>query len=115
MRGVFPAKWLWMRAPSKHDQCQAMLDILVEGFMRDDVPAYREACAWLRDFADQKNIEQGRVIRGSNWNTLQESATLRERNRMHALPGSKTTDDVTARRQEAARSQHRRQNKHLCY
>ena len=71
-----------MRAPSKRDQCQAMLDILVEGFMSDDVPAYREACAWLRDFADQKNIEQGRVMRGSNWYTPQEFAALRERSRM---------------------------------
>ena len=69
MRGVFPAKGLRMRAPSKRDQCQAMLDILVEGFMSDDVPAYREACAWLRDFADQKNIEQGRVMCGSYWYT----------------------------------------------
>ena len=83
-----------MRAPSKRDQCQAMLDILVEGFMSDDMPA---ACAWLRDFSDQKNIEQGRVMRGSNWYTPQEFAALRERSRMHALggnAGSKTTDDV---------------------
>ena len=58
MRGVFLAKGLWMRAPSKRDQCQAMLDILVEGFMRDDVPAYREADAWLRDFAYQRNIDK---------------------------------------------------------
>ena len=87
MRGVFPANGLWMRSPSKRDQCQAMLDILVEGFMCDDVPAYREACAWLRDFANQKNIEQGRVMRGSHWYTLQEVAALRERNRMHALEG----------------------------
>ena len=65
MRGVFLAKGLWMRAPSKRDQCQAMLDILVDGFMRDDVPAYCEAYAWLRDFAYQRNIEQGRVMCGS--------------------------------------------------
>ena len=72
-----------MRAPSERDQCQAMLDILVEGFMRDDVPAYREACAWLRDFADQKNIEQGRVMcGGSNWYTPREFDALRERSRM---------------------------------
>src|SRR5262249_14867408 len=106
MRGVFPAKGPWMRAPSERDQCQAMLDILVEGFMRDDVPAYREACAWLRDFADQKNIERGRVMRGSNWYTLQEFAALRERSRMtrwkDGNAGSKTTDDATARRREAA-------------
>ena len=74
-----------MRAASERDQCQAMLDILVEGFMRDDVPAYREACAWLRDFADQKNIEQGRVMCGSNWYTLQELAALRERNRRNRM------------------------------
>jgi len=71
-----------MRAPSESDQCQAMLDILVEGFMRDDVPAYREACAWLRDFADQRNIEQGRVMCGSNWYTPREFEALRERSRM---------------------------------
>jgi hypothetical protein len=71
-----------MRAPSKRDQCQAMLDILVEGFMRDDVPAYREADAWLRDFAYQRNIEQGRVMCGSNWYTPREFEALRERSRM---------------------------------
>jgi hypothetical protein len=71
-----------MRVPSERDQCQAMLGILVEGFMRDDVPAYREACAWLRDFADQKNIEQGRVMCGSNWYTPREFDALRERSRM---------------------------------
>jgi hypothetical protein len=71
-----------MRVPSERDQCQAMLGILVEGFMRDDVPAYREACAWLRDFADQKNIEQGRVMCGSNWYTPREFEALRERSRM---------------------------------
>jgi|AmaraimetFIIA100_FD_contig_121_289929_length_1078_multi_4_in_0_out_0_1 hypothetical protein len=94
-----------MRAPSERDQCQAMLDILVEGFMRDDVPAYREAYAWLRDFAYQRNIEQGRVMCGSNWYTPREFEALRERSRMHALEGwrrRKTTDDVTARRREAA-------------
>ena len=31
-----------MRAPSECDQCQAKLDILVEGFMRDDWAAYRD-------------------------------------------------------------------------
>ena len=72
--------------------------------MSDDMPA---ACAWLRDFSDQKNIEQGRVMRGSNWYTPQEFAALRERSRMHALggnAGSKTTDDVIDQgRREAAR------------
>ena len=76
-----------MRATSERHQCQAKLDILVEGFMRDDWAVYRDAIAWLRDFADQKNIEQGRVMRGSNWYTPQEFAALRERSRMHALEG----------------------------
>ena len=71
-----------MRAPSERDQCQAMLVILVEGFMRDDVPSYRVAYAWLRDFAYQRNIEQGRVMCGSNWYTPREFEALRERSRM---------------------------------
>ena len=54
-----------MRATSERHQCQAKLDILVEGFMRDDWAGYRDAIAWLRDFADRKNIEQGRVMWGS--------------------------------------------------
>jgi hypothetical protein len=43
-----------MRPPTERDQCQAKLDILIEGFMRDDWTTYRDATAWLRDFADQK-------------------------------------------------------------
>lgn len=58
-----------MRAPSERDQCQAKLDILVDGFMRDDIPAFRGACEWLRNFADQKKIEHGRVMVGCNWYT----------------------------------------------
>jgi hypothetical protein len=54
-----------MRAPSERDQCQAKVDILIEGFMRDDWAGYRDALAWLRDFADQRNIERGRVMCGS--------------------------------------------------
>ena len=30
--------------------------------MGDDWDAYREAFAWLRDFADQKNTDIGRVM-----------------------------------------------------
>ena len=74
-----------MRAPSERDQCQAKLDLLVEGFMSDDTPAYRDALAWLRDFADQKNIKRGRVMCGSYWYTPQEIEAVRERSRMHAL------------------------------
>jgi hypothetical protein len=51
-----------MRPPTERDQCQAKLDILIEGFMRADWTTYRDAAAWLRDFADQKNIERGRVM-----------------------------------------------------
>ena len=74
-----------MRAPSERDQCQAKLEILVEGFMRDDWSAYRDAIAWLRDFADQKNIEQGRIMCGSYWYTPREIESVRERARMRAL------------------------------
>ena len=56
----------------ERDQCQAKLNILVEGFMRDDMPTYRDALAWLRDFADQKNVERGRVMCGSYWYTPQD-------------------------------------------
>ena len=66
-----------MRAPSERDQCQAKLDILVEGFMCDDWTGYRDAIAWLRDFADQKNIEQSRVMCGSNWYTPREIEAMR--------------------------------------
>ena len=62
-----------MRAPSERDQRQAKLDALVEGFMRDDLVAYRDAIAWLRDFADQKNLERGRVMCGSYWYTPREA------------------------------------------
>ena len=43
------------------DQCQTKLDILIKGFMCADWAAYRDAVAWLRDFADQKNSDAGRV------------------------------------------------------
>ena len=61
-----------MSAPSERDKCQAKLNILVEGFMRDDMPTYRDALAWLHDFADQKNVERGRVMCGSYWYTPQD-------------------------------------------
>jgi len=66
---VFRLRGCCMRAPSERDQCQAKLDILVEGFMHDDMPTYRDALAWLRNFADQKNIRRGRVMCGSYWYT----------------------------------------------
>jgi hypothetical protein len=34
-----------MRPPTERDQCQAKLDILIEGFMRADWTAYRDAAA----------------------------------------------------------------------
>ena len=89
-----------MRAPSERDQCQAMLDILVEGFMRDDVPAYRETCAWLRDFADQKYRTRPRDARQQLVHAARVRGTAGGWKDGNA--GSKTTDDVTARRREAA-------------
>jgi hypothetical protein len=47
--------------------------------MRADWTAYRDAVAWLRDFADQKNIERGRVMCGGYWFTPQQIKTVRER------------------------------------
>jgi hypothetical protein len=36
--------------------------------MRDDIPAYRAACEWLRDYADQAKRGRGLVHgRGSYW------------------------------------------------
>jgi hypothetical protein len=78
-----------MRAPSERDQCQAKLDILIKGFMRDDWTGYRDALAWLRDFADQKNIERGRVMCGSYWYMPQEIESVRERARIRALDGGR--------------------------
>jgi hypothetical protein len=74
-----------MRPPTERDRCQAKLDILIEGFMRADWTAYRDAVAWLRDFTDQKNIERGRVMRGNNyWFTSQQIEAVRERARKRA-------------------------------
>ena len=67
-----------MRPPTERDQCQAKLDILIEGFMRADWTAYSDAVAWLRDFAHQKNIERGRVMCGGNWFTPQQIEAVRE-------------------------------------
>jgi hypothetical protein len=78
-----------MRAPSGRDQCQAKLDILIEGFMRDDWAGYRDALAWLRDFADQRNIERGRVMCGRHWYMPQEIESVRERARIRALDGGR--------------------------
>jgi hypothetical protein len=73
-----------MRPPTERDQCQAKLDILIEGFMRSDWTAYRDAVTWLRDFTHQKNIERGRVMRGGNWSTPQQIEAVRERARERA-------------------------------
>jgi hypothetical protein len=82
-----------MRAPSERDQCQAKLDILIKGFMRDDWAGYRDALAWLRDFADQKNIERGRVMCGSYWYMPQEIEAVREPSHQGARPGTATPQD----------------------
>jgi hypothetical protein len=67
-----------MRASTERDQCQAKLNILVEGFMCDDWDAYREAFAWLREFTDQKNTERGRVMCAGRWYTPQTIGSMRE-------------------------------------
>jgi len=72
-------------APTERDQCQAKLDILVEGFMGDDWDAYRGAFAWLRDFANLKNTERGRVTCGSRRFTPQAIESVRERARVQQL------------------------------
>ena len=74
-----------MRAPTERDQCQAKLDILIEGFMHADWATYRDAVAWLRDFADHKNIDAGRVLRGGYWITPQTLEAMRHRARSAAL------------------------------
>jgi hypothetical protein len=68
-----------MRPSTERDHCQAKLDILIEGFMRSDWTAYRDAAAWLRDFADQKNIERGRVMCGGSWFAPQQIEARRPR------------------------------------
>ena len=69
---------------AERDQCQAKLDILIEGFMRADWAAYRDTVAWLRDFADQKNTDMGRVMCGGRWFTPQRIEAVRERARSAA-------------------------------
>jgi hypothetical protein len=80
-----------MRAPTERDRCQAKLDILIESFMRADGTAYRDAVAWLRDFADQKNIDAGRVIWGGSWSTPQKIEAVRKRARMRQLEKGRAT------------------------
>jgi hypothetical protein len=80
-----------MRARTERDQCQAKLDILIEGFMGDDWNAYREAVAWLRDFTERKNIDAGRVMWGGSWSTPQKIEARRETARMRRLEKRQTT------------------------
>jgi hypothetical protein len=74
-----------MRAATERDQCQAKLDILVDGFMDADWGAYREACAWLRDFTDRQNTERNRVMCGGRWYTPQTIGSMKERVRRQQL------------------------------
>jgi hypothetical protein len=74
-----------MRTPTERDQCYAKLDILIEGFMRGDWAAYGDAVTWLRDFADHKNIEAGRVLCGGYWFTPQTIEEKRESARVRQL------------------------------
>ena len=45
---------------------------------------YSDAAAWLRDFADQKNIKRGRVMCGGFWFAPQQIEAVRERARKRA-------------------------------
>jgi hypothetical protein len=74
-----------MRASTERDQCQAKLDILVEGFMGDDWDAYCEAFAWLREFTDQKNTERDRVMCGGRWYTPRTIGSMKDRVRSQQL------------------------------
>jgi hypothetical protein len=56
-----------MRAADQRDQCQTNLDRMVDAFMCGDWPIFREAVALLRDYADQKQIAQGKVMHGCRW------------------------------------------------
>jgi hypothetical protein len=76
-----------MRARTERDQCQAKLDILIEGFMGDDWNAYRDAVAWLRGFVEQKNIGAGRVKWGGGWRTPQTIAMRQARLQSLRPPG----------------------------
>ena len=78
----------------ERNQCQAKLDILIEGFMRADWAAYRDAVTWLRDFADQKNIDAGRVMCGGVWSTPRTIEAVRERARMRQLEKGRNADAV---------------------
>lgn len=62
-----------MRAPDERDQRQANLDRMVDAFMCDEWPRFREAVALLRDYVDQKQIAQGKVMRGCRWYTRNKS------------------------------------------
>jgi hypothetical protein len=73
-----------LRVPTERDQCYAKLDILIEGFIRADWVAYRDAVTWLRDFADHKTIEAGRVLHGGYWFTPQVIEAKREKARSAA-------------------------------
>jgi hypothetical protein len=75
--GPSPKGGCQMRPPTERDQCQTKLAVLIEGFMRADWTACRDAAAWLRDFADQENIERGRVMCGRYWFTPQQTKVMR--------------------------------------
>jgi hypothetical protein len=63
-----------MRAPAERDQCQANLDRMVDAFMYDDWPTFREAVAFLRDYVDQKQSAHGKMRRGCRWYTRNKSS-----------------------------------------
>lgn len=56
-----------MRAPGKIDQRDAMLAQLVEAFMSDDMPRFRDAAAWLRGYVEDCKHERGLKLIGKRW------------------------------------------------
>jgi predicted deacetylase len=83
---------LSMRAPTERDQCQANLDRMVNAFMYNDWPRYREAVAFLRDYVDQKQSSQGKMRRGRNWYMPKQVEAMREHARSISVP--RITSDI---------------------
>jgi hypothetical protein len=75
-----------MRAPDERDQCQANLDRMVDAFMSDDWPRYREAVALLRDYADQRQIAQAKVMRGCRWYNEKQVEAMRKIPKYLSMP-----------------------------
>jgi hypothetical protein len=56
-----------MRAPSETDKRDKMLAQIVDAFMADDTPRYREACDWLIAYAYKARSGNGKIRINHNW------------------------------------------------